>query len=119
MCRCRRLRRSYNAFIASLSATDLLFNVTIMPFYIDSFFQRGWRHSCSICRFQTFFGSMVLMTSALHIGLIATNRYVLIVQPKWYPRLSSNGALVGQVCIIISGVEFFFYLSLFGSILLR
>jgi hypothetical protein len=68
-----------------------------MPFYIDSYIQRGWLHSCALCRFQTYFGSIVLVTSSLHIGLIATNRYVLIVRPTWYPRFSTSAAIVGQV----------------------
>jgi len=34
---CPQLRRSYNAFIASLSVTDLIFNITVMPFYVEAY----------------------------------------------------------------------------------
>ena len=93
--RCPRLRRSYNAFIASLSVTDLIFNVCIMPFYVDTYVHRTWRFSDDLCRFHTYFGTMTVMSSSLHIGLIAFNRYVLIVQPQvrfclsWYFMLGA------------------------------
>jgi len=53
---CPQLRRSYNAFIASLSVTDLIFNSTVMPFYVDAYIHRRWRFSDAVCRWHTFFG---------------------------------------------------------------
>jgi len=38
-----QLRRSVNVFIASLSVTDLIFSVTVMPFYVDAYIHRRWR----------------------------------------------------------------------------
>jgi len=71
---CPRLHRSYNALIASLSFTDLLFNSSIMPFYADSYLHRSWRFSYEMCQFHTYFGAMLLLSSAFHIALIAVNR---------------------------------------------
>ena len=95
---CRQLRRSYNAFIASLSVTDLIFNVTVMPFYVDAYIHRRWRFSDAVCRWHTFFGSTVIVSSSLHIALIATSRYHVIVHPRFYDRwLSSAVAVVSQI----------------------
>ena len=63
--RCPQLRRSYNAFIASLSITDLVFNVSVMPFYVDTFVHRGWRFSDPVCRWHTFFGTVVIVSSSV------------------------------------------------------
>lgn len=79
---CPRLHRSANAFIASLAVTDFIFNVFIMPFYVDAYFYRKWRFSDELCRFHTYFGAMAIMSSSCHIGLIAFNRYALIVRPR-------------------------------------
>ena len=95
---CPQLRRSYNAFIASLSVTDLIFNVTVMPFYVDTFVHRRWRFSEAVCRWHTFFGTTVIVSSSLHIVLIAVSRYHLIVRPRFYARwLSSAGIVVTQI----------------------
>ena len=95
---CPQLRRSYNAFIASLSVTDLIFNVTVMPFYVDAFVTRRWRFSDAVCRWHTFFGTTVIVSSSLHIALIATSRYHVIVHPRFYDRwLSSSAAVVSQI----------------------
>jgi len=72
--RCRHLHRSYNILIASLAFTDLMFNLFMMPYYADSYVHRRWRFSRQMCQFNTYFGSMILMSSGLHIGLIAINR---------------------------------------------
>jgi len=98
---CPQLRRSYNAFIASLSVTDLIFNVTVMPFYVDSYFYRGWRFSEAVCRWHTYFGTIVIVSSSLHIALIASSRYHLIVHPRFYARwLSSGVAVVSQIAFV-------------------
>ena len=72
-----RLKKSYNTFIASLSATDLLFNILIMPFYADSYLNREWRFSMEFCRFHAFFGTTLVMCSSFHVSLIAINRLFL------------------------------------------
>ena len=95
-----RLRKSYNAFIASLSATDLLFNVLIMPFFADSFLYREWRFNTRFCKFHVFFGTVLIMCSCLHISLIAINRYILVVHPAMYPKLSNSVFLLMQIIII-------------------
>lgn len=97
MAKCRLLRRSYNVFIASLSATDLVFNALILPFFVDSYVHRSWRYTPVLCRFLTHFGAMLVMASGLHIGLIAVNRYVLIVHPSTFRCVSSRAAIAVQV----------------------
>lgn len=95
---CPQLRRSYNAFIASLSVTDLIFNVAVMPFYVDTYIHRQWRFSDAICRWHTYFGTIVIVSSSLHIALIAISRYQVIVHPRFYARwLSSGVAVVSQI----------------------
>ena len=95
---CPQLRRSYNAFIASLSVTDLIFNITVMPFYVDAYVHRQWRFSDDVCRWHTFFGTTVIVSSSLHIALIATSRYHVIVHPRFYDRwLSSAVAVASQI----------------------
>ena len=98
--RIRRLRRSYNFFIASLSVTDLLFNCAIMPFYADTYLHREWRHGVRLCRFHAYFGTMLIMSSSLHIALIAINRYFLIVQTSLYPKVSGIAVLALQVVCV-------------------
>ena len=96
---CPQLRRSYNAFIASLSVTDLIFNVTVMPLYVDTYIHRAWRFSePAVCRWHTFFGTIVIVSSSFHIALIATSRYHVIVHPRFYSRwLSSGAAIIAQI----------------------
>lgn len=93
----RLLRRSYNVLIASLSATDLAFVVLIMPLYADSYANRLWRYSTGFCLFETFFGTMAIVTTGLHIGLIAVNRCCLVACPRRYPTMASRPALIVQV----------------------
>lgn len=95
-----RLRKSYNVFIASLSATDLLFNVLIMPFFADSFYYRRWRFNIYFCKFHVFFGTVLIMCSSLHISLIAINRYILVVHLPLYPTFSKPPVLAIQIAII-------------------
>ena len=98
---CPQLRRSYNAFIASLSVTDLIFNVAVMPFYVDSYIHRRWRFSDAVCRWHTYFGTIVIVSSSLHIALIASSRYHLIVHPRFYARwLSSGVAVISQIVFV-------------------
>lgn len=98
--RCPRLHRSYNVFIASLSATDFVFNALILPFFVDSYLYRSWRYPNSFCQFLTYFGAMMLVTSGLHIGLIAINRYFLIVHPRRFQDVSSRSAIACQVACV-------------------
>ncbi|ESN94572.1 hypothetical protein HELRODRAFT_122869, partial [Helobdella robusta] len=98
--RCPTLKKSYNTFIASLSATDLLFNISIMPFYADSFYHRRWRFSKGLCMFHAFFGTVLIMCSSLHIALIAINRYFLVVHMSIYPRVSRIRILILQIVIV-------------------
>jgi len=98
--RCAQLRRSYNAFIASLSVTDLVFNVAVMPFYVDTFVRRRWRFTDAVCRWHTYFGTTVIVSSSLHIVLIAVSRYHLIVRPRFYARwLASRRVVAAQIVV--------------------
>jgi len=94
--RCPQLRRSYNAFIASLSVTDLIFNVTVMPFYVETYVHRDWRLPYEVCLWHTFFSTIVVVSSSLHIALIAISRYHVIVHPRFYARWLSSGAAVAS-----------------------
>ena len=100
VCVSPKLRKSYNVFIAALSITDLIFNVVIMPFYADSYIHRDWRFSTLLCRFNTFFGTIVVISSSLHIASIAVNRYVLIVHQDWYARWFSKRAIALEIGLI-------------------
>lgn len=93
----RRLRRSYNVLIASLSATDLAFAVLVMPFYADSYASRRWRHSIGLCLFETYFGTTAIVSTGLHIALIAANRCCLVACPRRYPALASRPAVLAQI----------------------
>jgi len=82
---------------------------------------RRWRFSPALCRWHTFFGTTVIVSSSLHIALsewgsafrrtryvsvrgpvhvalIATSRYQLIVHPRFHGRwLSSAPAVASQI----------------------
>jgi hypothetical protein len=92
--KCRTLHRSYNTFIASLSVTDLMFNLTVMPFYADTYFRRKWIYSSVLCQWHTYFGTTVIISSAFHIAVIASSRYHVIVRPRFYARWMSSGRAV-------------------------
>ena len=98
--KCPKLQKSYNFIIAALAITDLTFNTVIMPFYADTFLTRRWRYSAVFCKFNTFLGTMVVMASGLHIGLIALNRYVLIVLPHLYQSIACKRAIACQIAFI-------------------
>lgn len=97
---CAKLRKSYNALIASLAVNDLIFNLVIMPSYADTYLRREWIYSTWLCRFETFLGTILVITSSLHIAMIAFNRYVLIVHRNKYTRCFSRWSIALQIIFI-------------------
>jgi len=67
-----------------LRVTDLVFNVSVMPFYVDTFLHRRWRFTGAVCRWHTFFGATVIVSSSLHIVCSAPSR------PRDWPGRTSN-----------------------------
>ena len=98
--KCPQLHRSFNVFIASLSLTDLVYTVLMLPFYADTYIHRSLRYPVTLCRVLTHSGGCLVVASGLHLGLIAINRYVLIVHPHLYARISSGMAIAVQLFVI-------------------
>ena len=65
--------------IIVLAINNILFNVTVLPFYVDSFFYRRWRFSHAICVMTTYIGVILLESMMFLMTSIAINRYFLIV----------------------------------------
>ena len=98
----RSLQKTYNMYIAGLAVSDLLMNVVIMPFYAHPFLYKQWAFSTLLCNFNTYFGTILLCSSPMHIGCIALNRYMLIVHPqKKYIMLGKKTVVVKMVVIWI------------------
>ena len=90
-----------NILIASLAVTDLTFNILIMPFYVDTYINQRWRYSHQLCMAETFCGTLMVMSSAYHIALIAIIRYFHIVHPTTiYPKISTKKAICLQITFI-------------------
>lgn len=90
----KSLRKSFNAFIVTLAVTDVLFTSLVMPFYAESFIHRGWRLSKQWCVFHTYIGVILEIGSVWQISAIAFYRYLLIVHPHLYHKLSSRTKII-------------------------
>ncbi|XP_002741452.1 G-protein coupled receptor 135-like [Saccoglossus kowalevskii] len=75
-----QLRTVTNAFIASLSASDLLRTILCVPFTFATLFTNTWIFSNDLCVLNGFLNSLFGIASTLTLTLISIDRFYAIVK---------------------------------------
>nr|XP_020019655.1 G-protein coupled receptor 84 [Castor canadensis] len=103
-----KLRTRFNLFITNLTLADLLYCTLLQPFSVDTYLHLHWRTGATICKI---FGLLLFTSnsvSILTLCLIALGRYLLIAQPKLFPRIfSAKGIVLVLVGTWVVGVASF------------
>ncbi|CAM1332759.1 GPR161 (predicted) [Pycnogonum litorale] len=91
-----------NRLVFSLTASNFLFGVLVLPFAVVSRIQKQWVFGIFWCNVNGFITTLVTVASTLTIAVIAVDRYYAIVKPMIYTSKMTNTRAVG----IIFGVWF-------------
>ncbi|KAM9319737.1 olfactory receptor 56A4-like [Gastrophryne carolinensis] len=100
----RRLYQPMYILISSLAMSDLLFDTTILPKIIASYWFGNWWISFSGCIFQIFSSYFMGCFDSYVLFLMAVDRYVAICKPLRYSDIITNRRIVTLCC-------FFFLLA--------
>lgn len=95
ICRFRSLRTLTNAFVASLSVTDLLVAVLVMPVGAYQLMAGlRWQLGQTACVLATCFDVWLCTSSILHLCCVACDRYTAICTPFKYPSIITKKSVV-------------------------
>ncbi|XP_072043450.1 beta-2 adrenergic receptor-like [Amphiura filiformis] len=97
----KKLQTSTNAFVTSLSITDLLTSFTLIWYTISLLGKNEWPIPGAywICKFTGFMVYACVGTSMLTLGMIGINRLIHISKPMWYQKIFTSWKLVILVLI--------------------
>ena len=76
-----------NIFIHNLALTDISMATLHMPFWVASLYTGTWNFSQEWCEVSAAIQLTLGMASILNMGLIALNRYIIVVKPALYSKL--------------------------------
>jgi len=104
ICRTRRFfELQHYVLIATLACSDLLFNTTIMPFYVYTYRFNSWPETAvweNVCYLYAYLGTIFIQVSGILISAIALNRYLLIAHLRLFKRVERP--IVTALIIIIA-----------------
>ncbi|RXM33844.1 G-protein coupled receptor 161 [Acipenser ruthenus] len=84
-----------NKFVFSLTLSNLLLSVLVLPFVIASSIRREWIFGVVWCNFTALLYLLVSSASMLTLGAIAIDRYYAVLYPMVYPmKITGNRAVV-------------------------
>ncbi|XP_064323125.1 G-protein coupled receptor 161 isoform X4 [Phalacrocorax carbo] len=98
-------RKSYlltlsNKFVFSLTLSNFLLSVLVLPFVVTSSIRREWIFGVVWCNFSALLYMLISSASMLTLGLIAIDRYYAVLYPMVYPmKITGNRAVVALVAI--------------------
>ncbi|XP_064577629.1 G-protein coupled receptor 161 isoform X3 [Zonotrichia leucophrys gambelii] len=98
-------RKSYlltlsNKFVFSLTLSNFLLSVLVLPFVVTSSIRREWIFGVVWCNFSALLYMLISSASMLTLGLIAIDRYYAVLYPMVYPmKITGNRAVVALVYV--------------------
>ncbi|XP_065487471.1 G-protein coupled receptor 161 isoform X2 [Caloenas nicobarica] len=98
-------RKSYlltlsNKFVFSLTLSNFLLSVLVLPFVVTSSIRREWVFGVVWCNFSALLYMLISSASMLTLGLIAIDRYYAVLYPMVYPmKITGNRAVVALVYV--------------------
>ncbi|XP_030642467.1 G-protein coupled receptor 161 [Chanos chanos] len=91
-----------NKFVFSLTLSNLLLSVLVLPFVAASSMQRDWIFGVVWCNFTALLHLLVSSASMLTLGAIAIDRYYAVLYPMIYPmKITGNRSVVAIVYVWI------------------
>ncbi|XP_028344486.2 G-protein coupled receptor 161 isoform X5 [Physeter macrocephalus] len=98
-------RKSYlltlsNKFVFSLTLSNFLLSVLVLPFVATSSIRREWIFGVVWCNFSALLYLLISSASMLTLGVIAVDRYYAVLYPMVYPmKITGNRAVVALAYI--------------------
>ncbi|XP_030200068.1 G-protein coupled receptor 161 isoform X2 [Gadus morhua] len=84
-----------NKFVFSLTLSNLLLSVLVLPFVAVSSAKREWVFGVVWCNFTALLYMLISSASMLTLGAIAIDRYYAVLYPMIYPmKITGNRAVV-------------------------
>ncbi|KAM9319296.1 LOW QUALITY PROTEIN: G-protein coupled receptor 161 [Gastrophryne carolinensis] len=93
-------KRSYllslsNKFVFSLTLSNLLLSMLVLPFVVVSSILREWIFGVVWCNFSALLYMLISSASMLTLGIIAIDRYYAVLYPMVYPmKITGNRAVL-------------------------
>lgn len=89
------LRKSVvNVFVVSLCVNDICSLVLVVDLIVDSYISRSWRSGPLLCRLNPELTVAFTGCTLWHTALIAVHRYLVVIHPQAYKRLSKRAYTV-------------------------
>ncbi|KAG5283137.1 hypothetical protein AALO_G00038740 [Alosa alosa] len=84
-----------NKFVFSLTLSNLLLSVLVLPFVAASSVRRDWMFGVVWCNFTALLYLLISSASMLTLGAIAIDRYYAVLYPMVYPmKITGNRAVL-------------------------
>ncbi|XP_022276818.1 G-protein coupled receptor 161 isoform X2 [Canis lupus baileyi] len=89
-----------NKFVFSLTLSNFLLSVLVLPFVATSSIRREWIFGVVWCNFSALLYLLISSASMLTLGVIAVDRYYAVLYPMVYPmKITGNRAVMALVYI--------------------
>ncbi|XP_030743622.2 G-protein coupled receptor 161 [Echinops telfairi] len=89
-----------NKFVFSLTLSNFLLSVLVLPFVVTSSLRREWIFGVVWCNFSALLYLLISSASMLTLGVIAIDRYYAVIYPMLYPmKITGNRAVMALVYI--------------------
>ncbi|XP_069060261.1 G-protein coupled receptor 161 [Pleurodeles waltl] len=89
-----------NKFVFSLTLSNCLLSVLVLPFVVTSSIRRTWIFGVVWCNFSALLYMLISSASMLTLGLIAIDRYYAVLYPMVYPmKITGNRAVFAIVYV--------------------
>ncbi|XP_032173945.1 G-protein coupled receptor 161 [Mustela erminea] len=89
-----------NKFVFSLTLSNFLLSVLVLPFVATSSVRREWVFGVVWCNFSALLYLLISSASMLTLGVIAVDRYYAVLYPMAYPmKITGNRAVMALVYI--------------------
>uniref|UniRef100_A0A670ZKG1 G protein-coupled receptor 161 n=1 Tax=Pseudonaja textilis TaxID=8673 RepID=A0A670ZKG1_PSETE len=89
-----------NKFVFSLTLSNFLLSLLVLPFVVTSSIRREWIFGVVWCNFSALLYMLISSASMLTLGLIAIDRYYAVLYPMVYPmKITGNRAFVAIVYV--------------------
>uniref|UniRef100_A0A8I3WCM5 G-protein coupled receptor 161 n=1 Tax=Callithrix jacchus TaxID=9483 RepID=A0A8I3WCM5_CALJA len=89
-----------NKFVFSLTLSNFLLSVLVLPFVVTSCIRREWIFGVVWCNFSALLYLLISSASMLTLGVIAIDRYYAVLYPMVYPmKITANRAVMALAYI--------------------
>ncbi|XP_047376816.1 G-protein coupled receptor 161 isoform X2 [Sciurus carolinensis] len=89
-----------NKFVFSLTLSNFLLSVLVLPFVVTSAVRRRWIFGVVWCNFSALLYLLISSASMLTLGVIAIDRYYAVLYPMVYPmKITGNRAVLALLYI--------------------